>query len=491
LLFIYLLLRAGHPGRLPADLFFLLDPVVGLAGALAARHTMLGMALGAAVALLAAVLLGRVWCGWICPLGAVLDCTPSRKVRPGQAAEPAPAWRRVKFLLLAAILVAALLGNLTLLFLDPITLLYRTVTTVLWPALIVLISGLEGVAYGLPVLHGPVDLIEAGLRGAVLPTYQPLYRAGIPIALLFVGVLALNAVAARFWCRYLCPLGGLLGLISRVAWLQREVGETCASCQRCSRACPMGTIDASRGYASDPAECTLCLDCVDSCAKAGQTFRFGGRPATAHPYDPTRRQFVAAAAAAVAMVGMLGSEPASAHDDPRLIRPPGAQGPDFLRYCIRCGACLKACPTSGLQPGQGEAGWTGLWTPVLVPRLGYCDYGCNACGQVCPTGAIQPLALSDKQKQVIGLAYIDENRCIPWTDNRNCIVCEEMCPLSEKAILLEDVEVTAPDGTTGQVRRPHVIRERCIGCGICENHCPLKGAAAITVYAPTDLTTVF
>ncbi len=87
---------------------------------------------------------------------------------------------------------------------------------------------------------------------------------------------------------------------------------------------------------------------------------------------------------------------------------------------------------------------------------------------------------------MIGQAYIDQNRCIPWADDRTCIVCEEMCPLPEKAIKLEDVTVTTADGQETSVRRPRVVRERCIGCGICENRCPLPGPAAIRVFAPGE-----
>jgi NAD-dependent dihydropyrimidine dehydrogenase PreA subunit len=134
-----------------------------------------------------------------------------------------------------------------------------------------------------------------------------------------------------------------------------------------------------------------------------------------------------------------------------------------------------------LQPSFAESGWSGFWSPVLAPRLGHCDYGCNACGQACPTGAIPKLALEDKRLAIIGLAYIDTDRCIPWADARSCLVCEEMCPLPEKAILLREEPVITPDGADAIVRRPYVVRERCIGCGICENKCPLVGEAAIRV----------
>ena len=486
-LFAALLIGAGRLIRLPADLFFRLDPLAGIASMIAARQIVLVLLIGAAVTLAATLLLGRVWCGWLCPLGTVLDWTPARRNKRYEP-DPTPRLRSVKYVLLIIILVAALLGNLTFLILDPITLIYRTATTAIWPALVALVSGIETILYRPPFLQGTIDRFEGAFRGVILPMEQPAYGMSVLMLLIFAGILALNAIRDRFWCRYLCPLGALLGLVSKAAWLRREVGEVCVDCQRCARACPVGTIDPTRQFASDPAECTLCLECVPVCAKAGQGFTGHYRPAPGQAYDPSRRQFIAAAGAAVVAVGLFAAEPAAVRAGPRLIRPPGAQGPDFLTKCIRCGVCLKVCPTSGLQPSLAQAGWSGLWTPVLVPRLGCCDYGCNACGGACPTGAIPPLALEDKRLAVIGHAYLDRDRCLPWADNRNCLVCEEMCPVPEKAIILEDVTVTTPTGESVDIRRPVVVRERCIGCGICENRCPLNGEAAIRVYTPSELT---
>ncbi len=292
-------------------------------------------------------------------------------------------------------------------------------------------------------------------------------------------------------------LGALLALVSKVSWLRRVVGEQCIECHRCARACPVGTIDPARNHASDPAECVMCLDCVPTCPRSSLHFVGHWRPglwrAPVYPYDPSRRQLLASAGAAVAMVGLFGAEPVAEREHPRHLRPPGVrerelEGIDFLSQCIRCGVCLKVCPTSGLQPSLGEAGWAGLWTPVLVPRLGYCDFGCTACGQACPVGAIPLLSLEAKRQRVIGHATIDRNRCLPWADARNCLVCEEMCPVANKAIKLEEVETRAPDGETVLVKRPLVVRERCIGCGICEHHCPLSGEAAIRVVVATDVT---
>lgn len=491
LLFLCLALGIGRTGFMPADLFFRLDPLTSLAQAIAARRIVPGLLIGAGIALIVALLVGRAWCGWLCPLGAALDAAPTRKPRPHDP-DLSVHWRQVKYFLLLLIFIAALFGNLSFLVLDPITLLYRALATAIWPAAHALLWGVEKLLYNVPFLQGAVDVLET-TRGTLLPVGQPTYASGMLIGLLFGGVLALNAIRPRFWCRYLCPLAALLGLVSKVAWLRRVVGDTCVDCHRCARACPTGTIDPARGFVSDPAECTMCLACVPVCSRAGQQFRgHWGRgrwqAASRQPYDPSRRQFLAATGAAMAAAGLFAVEPAARQPHPRLIRPPGAQGPAFASQCIRCGLCVKACPTSGLQPSLVEAGWSGLWTPVLAPRLGHCDYSCNACGQVCPTAAIPRLALEEKRRVVIGQAYIDRDRCIPWIDNRTCLVCEEMCPTPEKAIQLEDVTVLGAEGTAIQVRRPHVVRDRCIGCGICENRCPLAGEAAIRVYAPTDLS---
>jgi MauM/NapG family ferredoxin protein len=496
-LFIVLLIAAGKIAFLPADLFFRLDPLAGAANMLAARRIVPALLVGSLIALAAALVLGRAWCGWLCPLGTVLDWTPARRskkfepdpslrLRSGQA----PRLRQVKYFLLVAILLLALLGNLTFLFLDPITLIYRTAATAAWPGLIALVTGVEPLLYKVPFLQGAVDWFEGSVRGGLVPLEQPLYGLNVLIALVFIGVLALNAIRDRFWCRYLCPLGALLGLVSKVAWLRRTVGDVCIECQRCARACPTGTIDPDRRFASDPAECTMCLECVPTCSRAGQHFTGHLKPAAWRPYDPSRRQLLASAGAAVVAAGLLGAERAAGRDDAHLIRPPGSQGRDFLSKCIRCGICVKVCPTSGLQPSFDQAGWGGFWTPVLTPRLGHCDYSCNACGQVCPTEAIPRLSLADKRVAVIGHAYVDRSRCLPWASDRNCIVCEEMCPLPKKAIVLEEVEVQDERGNKTLLKRPVVLLKHCIGCGICENRCPLGGEAAIRVYTPTDLSAI-
>jgi ferredoxin len=407
--------------------------------------------------------------------------------------------------ILALIVSAALFGNLTLMILDPIAVLTRTTTTAVLPALNYAISSVERALYGIRLARPAIDLAERLLRGPVLPFSQYYFAANAAIALLFAAIVALNVVAERFWCRYLCPLGGLLALLSKVAVFRRVVGHECNRCAQCAGACPMDTIEPERGFESDPGECTVCLDCFADCPRSGIHYRLHWEPIW-REYDPSRRHVLASLGASTAGVALVSTSAQVSTPDPNLVRPPGAldeafNEDTFLAKCIRCSACIKVCPTAGLQPsGLKEVGLKGLWTPHLVPRLGQCDYGCHACGQVCPSGAIRPLPLQVKQLTVIGRAYIDINRCLPWADNIPCAVCEEMCPVPQKAILLltseqEEAAETHGGGHRREQRqalseeeapRPYVVSSRCIGCGLCEKRCPLNGESAIRVYSPNE-----
>ena len=153
----------------------------------------------------------------------------------------------------------------------------------------------------------------------------------------------------------------------------------------------------------------------------------------------------------------------------------------FLSRCIRCSECMKVCLTGGLQPTTHEAGLQGIWTPVLVPKIGYCEFNCTLCTQVCHTGAIKNLTLKEKQKTKLGLACIDKNRCLPHALGIDCIVCEEHCPISPKAIHLSEARIITRDGKRRTIKRPQVDSKLCIGCGICENKCPVKDKPAIYV----------
>lgn len=286
LLFLYLLLGTRQEGTtfLAGDLFFRIDPLAGITTMVAGRNWVATLAWGG-VTLLLTVVLGRVWCGWICPLGTILDWTPARRPRPNRLDIPAY-WRQVKHLILFTTLLAAILGNLTLLILDPITLLFRTIANAVLPAFSFLVTAAETWLYQIGPLRPAIVWFDDLVRGSLL-TEQPFYWPSLLLGLVFVGVLALNAIRPRSWCRYLCPLGSLLGLVAKITWVRYVVDEAkCNACQRCALSCPTGAIDPEQKFAASTVECTVCLDCVEICPTRAITFHGQWGLARGHRHDP-------------------------------------------------------------------------------------------------------------------------------------------------------------------------------------------------------------
>jgi polyferredoxin len=479
----------GFESLIPLDLYFRLDPLAAF-GAMIASRTFIVVLLLALAAVVFGFVFGRAWCGWLCPLGALLDWISPRTWR----VQAHKNWRGIKYVLLLVIFFATLLGNLSLMILDPITLLNRTFSSAFVPALNVVVVSVETALYPIaPPLQPLFDGIEQHWRGTILPAQQTFYQLGWILALVFVGVVALNWVAPRFWCRYLCPLGAVYALQSKISWLRPRAVKDCSHCAACMRVCPTNAIAVTKdGFTVDAAECVVCMDCVKECPESAIEFQFGRRSSIVGQSERTsvdlsRRHFIGSALASIGTIALFRTAPSASRDDPWLIRPPGAREDNFLDKCIRCAECTRVCPTGGLQPSLLESGLEGFWSPILYTRLGYCDYSCNACGQVCPTGAIPLLTLEEKRQRVIGTAYIDQNRCIPWASYHPCVVCEEMCPVPDKAIKLVPVDLVSPDGKLVHVQLPRVFADICIGCGICEYKCPLSASAAIRVYAPMSL----
>jgi MauM/NapG family ferredoxin protein len=232
-------------------------------------------------------------------------------------------------------------------------------------------------------------------------------------------------------------------------------------------------------------ECLSCLACVAACPAGKVAFSLG----TAREQKPLmeRRVFLGSIFSGFFLARLARFR--DPEQQTRLLRPPGVRNEDdFLRKCVRCGECMKVCLRSALYPAFSQAGMEGLYTPLLIPRLGYCEYNCTLCGQVCPTGAIPDLPPSEKKRQVIGKAVFAKDHCLPYARRIDCIVCEEHCPIPRKAIRSEQVVMTGFDGQQRTVKAPYVMEELCNGCGICENVCPLEGKAGIQVFSVKDKT---
>ena len=464
--FLLSLLLVGEEGirRFPVRLFFLSDPLV--AAATLATSWLLPLGLLVAIAIIAlTVLFGRAFCGWICPLGTLNQIASwlTRRLRRGLPHE-VNRWRphfALKYLLLIALGVVALTGSQQMGLLDPISLLARSLGSGIFPA----------VNAAIVDEFRPRIFIGAWLTGGIL-----------------IALLAANRWITRWWCRALCPLGAGLGWISRVAIYRIYVDpDHCTECHLCVRDC-QGADEPHRKHRVS--ECHVCLNCIGSCPEGAINFRpFAPAAAPAGGVSIERRQIVGAALAGVVALPLFrASAGSTASPGPLAIRPPGAlTEKQFLARCSRCGSCVNACPTSALQPALGEAGIEGLWTPVLVARRGWCEPSCTLCGRVCPTGAIRPLGPDEKGwtrsgSQIrIGTAFFDQGRCLPWAMAIPCIVCQEVCPTSPKAIWLEEGSITRRDGTVVRLQKPHIDPALCVGCGLCEAKCPVTDLAAVRV----------
>jgi polyferredoxin len=468
LLFLFLLVVCDSRRLAGWDVALLLelDPLTAVASLLTSGTLFRGLA-WSLVIILPTLIFGRFFCSWICPLG-ILNQWLSHLFNKRQLAEEHKLNRyrpifRAKYYLLLALLVLAVFGCLQTGLFDPIALITR--------------SFVAGVLPG------------ANLVGAPLFPEQPLFHGGVLIAFIFLVLLFANRFLTRFWCRVLCPLGALLGLLSTRALLRiRRDVDRCTDCGKCLQYC-QGACDPDQELRVS--ECHLCLNCIEQCDDGALHFGLPGARSSVHrSVDLDRRRLVETAVATVVLYPLLRSSVSAASTPhPQVIRPPGSIAEeDFLKRCIKCATCMNVCPTNGLQPALLEGGFEALWTPILDNRIGYCAHHCVLCGQVCPTGAIRPISEAEKlgtepfsEPVKLGTAFFDRGRCLPWAMNTSCIVCEEVCPTSPKAIWFETVEVRDRDGSRHTLKRPQVDPKLCIGCGICENKCPVTDRAAIRV----------
>ncbi len=473
----------------PLAFFFQLDPLIWLSSLLSGHHLIKGFWWGIALILMT-LFLGRVFCGFICPLGTVHHVVswfrPALKgQRMIEANQKSPS-QKVKYFLLSSLLVGALIGlNLTGLI-DPISLFFRSLALAVLPGLGVGLKEifdwmaktdvriLNQLSYGAEVLVSPVF-------GYGYQSYQSAWFIGM----IFLITILLNRIRPRFWCRVLCPLGALLGIFSRFSILRLEKDlEKCTKCKLCTEGC-QGAASPIPGQHWENAECLMCFNCFDFCPEGALSFRFTWHPKLNKKPDMGRRALLTGLLAGIS-IPLLGRLDGQVHkaSEPRLIRPPGSSmEKDFLRLCQRCGLCMKVCPTNVINPTIGEAGMAGFWTPHLIMTQGYCEYTCTLCGSVCPTGAIREISAREKIERPIkiGSVYVDRGRCLPWSGNGPCIVCEEHCPTSPKAIYFRKEVVPGADGKGELVPLPYVDLKRCVGCGICEYKCPVKGRPAIRV----------
>ncbi len=445
-----------------AETFLALDPLASVSTALAAKTWVWSLSF-AAIVLLSGLLWPRGFCGYLCPLGTLIDLFDWAVGRRFHRFHLRRSGERVwlRYYVLTAVLVAAAFGTVLSGFVAAIPVLTRGMQFSLAPVQTGLLRGWQAVA--------PMNLGQAASL------------------VLFGGVFALGVLGPRFWCRRLCPTGAMISLASLLRLSERRVSGGCIGCGRCLESCGFDAINDG-DFTTRHGDCTFCQSCGGACPAGAIHFTTrwsrgdwkvpAGRPEEATSLS--RRGFLAGTAGGLAAV--LGFERLFAaaranagHSLP--VRPPGAVPEDkFLQMCVRCGSCLKACPTGILQPLGWGAGLPGLWTPHAVGDWAGCDPTCNICGQVCPTGAIRALKLEEKSAARMGLAAVNESTCLPHADRGDCQLCVDACrgagyeAIEFVRVGAEIDEQGAPVEDSGRLA-PVVLPERCVGCGLCQSRC--------------------
>jgi len=423
--------------------------------------------------LLLTLLLGRVYCSTLCPLGILQDVVLflSRRIARRTMRYRNGGWNiHVSVTLLTFSLAAAgipvLLG-----LLEPFAFWGRTYRDVIVPLGRLISTGLVEAMKSFRIYLSPVPF--EGEPGAVFMT-----------VILLAALVLLTVRYGRWYCNRLCPAGCVLRAVSiRPAWSIRFVPDKCTSCGSCASICRSGCIDIeAQTVFSD--RCVVCFDCLSACPfgalEIGGNYRKSkNRISKKQPADPNRRKAVVAAAGALlaaagvtAGAGVLGQSYGTAKKADRTVIPPGSGS--LYRYtsrCISCHTCVSVCPTHVLQPSFFALGVSGFLQPVMDYRSGYCEWECNVCTQVCPTGALSPITVKNKQALQLGRVEFVEDRCVVFSQGTACGACAEVCPT--QAVRMVPFR--------GDLTQPFTDNAICSGCGSCEYACPVDGEKAIFV----------
>jgi len=431
---------------------------------------------GFIIVLILTLLTGRTYCSFLCPLGIGQDLFSRiggrfrKKFRRFGFKKPHTI---IRYSLLVITLVVTLIWGIYLLtLLDPYSIFGRFTTYFAKPVVILINNFLGGILSkfdNYTLHHVPV-------RGFQLLIYS------IPVAF-FVLVGTLSFMKGRLYCNMICPVGTLLGLISKISLLRIKFDEnTCTRCGRCAIVCKSSCIDFLN-YNVDLSRCVECFNCINSCPDKAISYGIVSLKTKEHKTDESKRKLIAGTI--LALFGLSHGSRSQEQNVPLPTKlstvkeektfpvcPPGAGTiENFNKNCTACSLCITACPNNVLQPAFKQYGLTGIMQPVMDYHKSFCTYNCTACTEICPTNALKPLVLEAKKLTQIGKAVFIKDNCIVKTEKTACGACSESCPT--KAVYMIPYE--------GNLVIPETNQDICIGCGHCEFACPTTPYKAIFV----------
>lgn len=423
------------------------------------------------------LVLGRVYCSVICPLGVFQDIiswinSRRKKKKFRFSYSPAKSWLRYGVLAVFLIALIAGVGSLVAL-LAPYSSYGRIANNLFAP---IYQWGNNLLAY-FAERADSYAFYETTVWIKSLPTF-------IIALLTFIIIAVLAWRNGRTYCNTICPVGTVLGFLSRFALFRPAIDSSkCKDCSLCARQCKAACIDF-KNHQIDYSRCVACMDCLDACKHDALHFESRlkkAAPAAQEQGGESRRAFFAVGAMLATTAALKAQEKTvdgglAMIEEKKIpkratpIAPPGAFSlRNFVQHCTACQLCVSVCPNEVLRP------FTSLLEPEMSYERGYCRPECVKCSEVCPTGAIKPITVADKSAIQIGHAVWIKENCIPLRDGQSCNNCERHCPT--KAIQMVPSDPSNPDS----LKIPVVNEEKCIGCGACENLCPARPFSALYV----------
>lgn len=424
------------------------------------------------------LLLGRIYCSVICPMGIlqdVINWTSRKTVSKKKRFRFSPAKNLLRWSVLTITVISFLCGFTVLLgLLDPYSAFGRMVTNVFKP-----------------VYMAGNNLLESIFSRFGNYTFYQVDASLLSISSFIIGVVTFLVIGylawkhGRTWCNTVCPVGTLLGFVSRFSLFKIRIDENkCTHCMICGTKCKASCID-SKNQKIDYTRCVDCFDCLESCKEGALVYSLPSsilkKKQQVTASDASKRRFLLAgittAVATPKVMAQAQSVLATATgkvSDKRKtpITPPGSISlTHFQAHCTSCHLCVSKCPSHVLKPAFMEYGVGGMMQPTMFFEKGFCNFDCTVCGDVCPNGAIQPLTIEQKHLTQMGRVVFTKENCIVYTDGTSCGACSEHCPTQALSM------VPYKDGLT----IPHVDTDICVGCGGCEYVCPARPFRAVHI----------